>query len=619
MAANLQVVVSAVDHASGVLNDIDQKTQGLGGRLKTGLQAGALAAAGGVVALGGALVAFTQDASAVQEAANKVDVVFGGAAQRVKDFADTSARSLGVARVDALGYSGTLGTILKGSGLTEDASADMSTQLVTLAADMASFNNIPIDQALEKIRAGLVGESEPLRTVGVLLSEAAVKQEAYATGIAAVGSDLTDQQKVQARYSLILKQTADTQGDFARTSDTLANQQRILGAEWKNLRATLGTILLPIITRVAQALTKFLTENQDDIKKFVDNLNAFVQSDALPFMERAFKQLQQLIQGVIDTGIVQWLIEHKEVLIGLAIALGILLIAFGGPIPIIVALIAAATLLLANWDAIRTKLTELWKDFNEKFPAIAVIVNTYIGLVRTYIETQINIIKAIVEIALGFIHGDFDRVWNGIKDLVNAILTGLKDSVWIILSGLGALALMALATLPGLLAGLFGQAKDAAIGELNKIPGLIDGLASTALTAALNLGAGIGKAIGDGIKSAWNNTIGGINLLPDNINFNLGTIRVGGPGPLGKDVDLGSINIPLPNISIPELVRGTSFIPRDMLALLHRGEAVIPANRTGGMGNTYVFNLEYHGEASMADAERFSKRVIAAVRRELRH
>lgn len=259
MAANLELVIKGVDHASGVFKNIDTHASRLGNTMGTVLKVGALAAGAGLVGAGFAAVKFIGVASDLNESINKSAVVFGDSAKVIENFAATSAKSFGIAKQDAFAYAGTLGTILKGSGLTQEASAGMSTELVKLAADMASFNNIPIDQALEKIRAGLVGESEPLRTVGVLLSEAAVQEEAYATGIAKAGEKLTDQQKVQARYSLILKQTADTQGDFARTSDGMANQQRILAAQWKDLQGIIGNALLPVAVKLGAVFVSIAT------------------------------------------------------------------------------------------------------------------------------------------------------------------------------------------------------------------------------------------------------------------------------------------------------------------------------------------------------------------------
>lgn len=219
------------------------------------LAAGAAAAA--VVVLGKTIITAAADQN---EAINVVDKTFGKTAETVKGFAETAAESFGISETAALQAAGGFGAMLKSAGITGDALAEMSTKVVGLAGDLASFKNVAPEEALEKLRSGLAGEAEPLRTFGVFLSEAAVKAEAYKQGIAKVGSELTEAQKVQARYQLILKQTTDAHGDFAATlGDSLPNQMRVLKAQTIDLAASLGQILLPAAQNVVEALNFLLT------------------------------------------------------------------------------------------------------------------------------------------------------------------------------------------------------------------------------------------------------------------------------------------------------------------------------------------------------------------------
>ena len=201
----------------------------------------------------GGMALSVKAASDLNEEMNKVKVVFGQSSDAVVKFADKGAKALGMSKTEALSAAGAFGNLFKTTGIAGAKAADMSTQLVQLAADMASFNNESPDDMLEKLQSGLVGEARPLRTVGVLLSEARTQEEAYASGIAKRGAVLTDAQKVQARYNLILKDTKVQQGDFARTSDGLANQLRILKASAIDLGASVGTVLLPVVTKLSQA------------------------------------------------------------------------------------------------------------------------------------------------------------------------------------------------------------------------------------------------------------------------------------------------------------------------------------------------------------------------------
>ncbi len=196
-----------------------------------------------LVAMGGASV---KAASDLNEAMNKVEVVFGDAAGEVKAFGRTSARSVGLSARAALEAAGTFGNLFTTIGMGKKPAADMSISLVKLAADLASFNNLNPEDVLEKLRSGLVGEVEPLRTLGINLNQTAVQAKAMEMGLADANGQVSQAALIQARYALILEQTRNAQGDFSRTSSALANSTRIMRAEFEDARAKLGQDLLPV-------------------------------------------------------------------------------------------------------------------------------------------------------------------------------------------------------------------------------------------------------------------------------------------------------------------------------------------------------------------------------------
>ena len=186
-----------------------------------------------------------QAASDLNETTSKTQVVFGRAADVVFRFGKTSATSVGLSTQAAEEAAATFGNLFVAMKIGQKPAADMSVGLVKLAGDLASFNNVSPEQVLADLRSGLVGEVEPLRKYGVALNAASVEQEAMReTGKRNV-KQLTEADKVTARYNLILKNTTTAQGDFARTSAGQANSQRILNAEWKNAQAQFGKALLP--------------------------------------------------------------------------------------------------------------------------------------------------------------------------------------------------------------------------------------------------------------------------------------------------------------------------------------------------------------------------------------
>ena len=215
-------------------------------------------------------------ASDLTESINKTGVAFAGSQRQILSWSENSARALGQSRQQALEAASSFGLLFRTIGLGSGESAKMSQGLVQLAADLASINNIPVDDALTKLRAGLVGEVEPLRTVGVLLNAQVVAQKAVDLGLASTTSAVSEQAKVLARYQLILEQTTLQQGDFARTSGELANQQRIAAAQWTDFRTALGQPLQPAVTLGLQVINAFLSEQARQLKQLTqdwDDLN----------------------------------------------------------------------------------------------------------------------------------------------------------------------------------------------------------------------------------------------------------------------------------------------------------------------------------------------------------
>lgn len=204
--------------------------------------------AGGVAAAG--IYKLVMAGSDAIETQNLIKETFKGSSGVVIEAANQMAGAFGTSKREFLQASGMLGGIFKNAGYTTDAAAGLSVEVVKLAGDLASFKNLSFEEALNKITAGITGESEPLKRVGINLLENTVKQEAYRMGIAKVGAELTEQQKVQARLSSLSKQTADAQGDLARTADDVANSTRGFQGRVENLIATMGEQLQPLAASV---------------------------------------------------------------------------------------------------------------------------------------------------------------------------------------------------------------------------------------------------------------------------------------------------------------------------------------------------------------------------------
>jgi hypothetical protein len=218
-------------------------------------------------------------ASNMAESLSKVRVVFGEGAAEVEKFGASAAQNLGISNQAALEAAGTYGNLFQAFGLGQGEAQKMSTSLVQLAADMASFNNTSIDQAITALRSGLSGETEPLKRFGVALSEVRLKEEALRMGlIKTTSGTLPVAIKSQAAYSLILKDTALAQGDYARTADGTANTMKTLQAKMEDAKVALGDALMPafrgllgilnLLIPVLKKIGDFFKNNQDEVKAF---------------------------------------------------------------------------------------------------------------------------------------------------------------------------------------------------------------------------------------------------------------------------------------------------------------------------------------------------------------
>lgn len=211
----------------------------------------------GLANLGKSAIGF---GSAITEIENVVDVSFGSMADEAYKFASTAKEQFGLSELAAKQYSGTMMAMMKSSGVAQDAASKMSISLAGLAGDIASFYNIDTDTAFQKIRSGISGEIEPLRQLGINLSVANMEAYALSRGITTSYNAMSQAEKVALRYNYLMSATGDVQGDFARTSGTLANQVRLLTLNFQSLSAVIGQGLIAGILPAIQALNALMSK-----------------------------------------------------------------------------------------------------------------------------------------------------------------------------------------------------------------------------------------------------------------------------------------------------------------------------------------------------------------------
>jgi hypothetical protein len=257
-----------------------------------------------------------------EESLSKANQIFGDAAKGIEDAAKSAATEVGLSRAEFLEASSSFGVFGKAAGLTGDELSGFANDLVTLSADVASFNNLRPEEALEKLNAGLRGSVEPLQSIGVLMNAAAVETEALNMGLIEQGEELSEGQKILARHSLIMQQLGEqgATGDFKRTSEGLANTQRILHARLKDLGITLGQVLLPIAEKMADVTGRLITKFEQWSPKIkqvferVKELLAPAKELAEQWLPTIASKIKELVGGAVIPALVTAFNKVKDVI-----------------------------------------------------------------------------------------------------------------------------------------------------------------------------------------------------------------------------------------------------------------------------------------------------------------
>lgn len=283
MAADGSVIIDTRMDTSGVQNGVSaikQSFNGLGSAVKKiGLLIGGAFAVGKLVQFGKECVELGSDLAEVQ---NVVDVTFTTMSDKVNEFAKNAMTSAGLSETMAKRYVGTFGAMSKSFGFSEAQAYDMSTALTQLTGDVASFYNISQDLAYIKLKSVFTGETETLKDLGVVMSQSALDQYALANGYGKTTSAMTEQEKVALRLAFVQKQLSAASGDFIRTSDSWANQVRVMQLQLQSLKASVGQGLINIFTPVLKVINILLGK--------------------LATLANAFKSFTELITGKKSSG-----------------------------------------------------------------------------------------------------------------------------------------------------------------------------------------------------------------------------------------------------------------------------------------------------------------------------
>lgn len=330
----------------------------------------------GAVAFGVKSIDLASDLNEVQ---NVVDTTFGGSADKINKWAESAGESFGLSELAAKQYTSTMGAMLKSMGMSEDATTDMSIALAGLAGDMASFYNLDAADAFEKLRSGISGETEPLKELGINMSVANLEAFALSEGITTAYDSMTQAEQATLRYQYIMQATADAQGDFSDTSDSLANQQRILQMEVETLSADLGQALLPAALGVVEglrSLVEWASQNQT----------------ALTVLAVAFAGITAAI--IAYSASLTLAASGMTIATAAGAAFGAVVGFLTSPITLVIAaitaLVAAGVLLYQNWDTVSAWAASAWESIKQSISSAIEAVSAFISNLAASASAKIS-------------------------------------------------------------------------------------------------------------------------------------------------------------------------------------------------------------------------------------
>lgn len=339
------------------------------------------------------------EASDLNESVNALNVSFGDASEGIQALGRDAATSLALSNVEfnalAVRFSAFARQIVGDGG---DVTGVID-ELTTRGADFASVYNIQVAEALTLFQSGLAGETEPLRRYGIDLSAATVAAYAYANGIAEQGKQLTAQQKVQAAYGTLMEQTSQVQGDFANTSDELANQQRILAARFADAQAELGTALLPAMTDLVNLANDKLVPVLNDVIDEVGPILADAIAESVPAIGDLVEALAPLIPDLVKLAV--------EVL------------------PVLVDLLIVLAPLMIDWAA---NTSSLWGALNDLLGLLKgdTSVQEFSDNVMAAEGSQFDFLNAVMETVGGAI-GWYQRLQDAVEVAINAAIETVRS------------------------------------------------------------------------------------------------------------------------------------------------------------------------------------------------
>lgn len=374
-------------------------------------------------------------ASDLAEVQNVVDVSFGKSAASINDWSQKALEAYGLNEVTAKRYNGTLGAMLKSTGVAGDSVVDMSEKLTGLAGDMASFYNLDTNAAFEKIRSGISGETEPLKQLGINMSVANLEAYALSQGITTAYDKMSQAEQTMLRYNYLMSVTSDAQGDFARTSDSWANQTRLLSENWTEFVGKMAANLLPTLTAGISALNNVIKWMSDNTAFITPILGAITTAvglyTAAVLVNAAAKGIDTIATNLKAVAEIR---ASNATFIATVRQYGLNKALLACPVTWIVSgiilIVTAIYLVVAAINkAKNTTISATGVVLGVLATAGAIVLNTIIGVINAAIQAVWTLFVepfiSVIEWVLNAVNGGFDSLGDAVKNLLGQMISRL--------------------------------------------------------------------------------------------------------------------------------------------------------------------------------------------------
>ena len=464
--------------------------------------------------------AATKMAMDAVESENLFEVAMGGVADDARKWSEETSKALGLNAYNVRNNMATYNAMLTSMGLATDESLEMSQGLTQLSYDMASFYNLNPEEAFNKLKSGISGEAEPLKALGILVNDTTVKTYAYTHGIAKQGEQLTEAQKVQARYGAIMEATKNAQGDLARTMDSPTNKIRAMKEQAQQIGIQFGQILIPILENLIATIKPLMDrfqglskEQQEMIVKI-----ALIAAAVGPVLLVVGKVIS--VVGTLTTtfGAISGAMAAAG---GASGAVGAAIAAITGPIGVAVAavagFIAIFVLLFRNNENFRNSVITIWNQvkavmagvfvairaliaafvqvastiWNKYGNDIVAVITAAFNVISSVVTTALNVIKGIIQVVTSLIKGDWQGVWEGIKNVTSSLWNGIQNIISGVLNLIRSLVSTQTNVIKDVISGAWNAIKSATAAIWNGIKSAIE----TPINAARNTVKGAIDAI----------------------------------------------------------------------------------------------------------------------------